>query len=108
MKSLAQEVLDIMRKILGVETYTQLFAKTHKEQYDRKETRKRKDAVEVCIQFDAVNQHSYAVVTLFHHLSMINWFVGLIFCDRVYCGIIRFHGGSMFMEFVGTSHPSMN
>lgn len=49
LKSLAQEVLDIMRKILGVETYTQLFAKTHKEQYDRKESRKRKDAVEVCI-----------------------------------------------------------
>ncbi|XP_078326712.1 small subunit processome component 20 homolog isoform X1 [Crassostrea virginica] len=46
LKSLAQEVLDILRKILGVETYTQLFAKTHKEQFDRKETRKRKEAVE--------------------------------------------------------------
>ncbi|XP_034333284.2 small subunit processome component 20 homolog [Magallana gigas] len=54
LKSLAQEVLDIMRKILGVETYTQLFAKTHKEQYDRKESRKRKDAVE------AVSNPQYA------------------------------------------------
>lgn len=63
LKSLAQEVLDIMRKILGVETYTQLFAKTHKEQYDRKESRKRKDAVEVCIQFNAVShvRHLLAV-----------------------------------------------
>lgn len=56
LKSLAQEVLDIMRKILGVETYTQLFAKTHKEQYDRKESRKRKDAVEVCIYLNDVYQ----------------------------------------------------
>lgn len=54
LKSLAQEVLDIMRKVLGVETYTQLFAKTHKEQYDRKESRKRKDAVE------AVSNPQYA------------------------------------------------
>ncbi|XP_061192168.1 small subunit processome component 20 homolog [Saccostrea echinata] len=54
LKRLAQEVLDILKKILGVETYTQLFAKTHKEQFDRKETRKRKDAVE------AVSNPQYA------------------------------------------------
>lgn len=47
LKGLAQEVLDILKKMLGVETYTQLFAKTHKEQFNRKETRKRKEAVEV-------------------------------------------------------------
>ncbi|XP_056016221.1 small subunit processome component 20 homolog [Ostrea edulis] len=46
LKGLAQEVLDILKKMLGIETYTQLFAKTHKEQFNRKETRKRKEAVE--------------------------------------------------------------
>ncbi|KAL5010991.1 hypothetical protein ScPMuIL_013296 [Solemya velum] len=46
LKNLAQEVMDILKKVVGIETFTQMYADVHKVRSERKETRKRQKAME--------------------------------------------------------------
>ena len=47
LKSLAQEVLDLLKKVAGLEKFTEVYASTQKVRADRKGERKRKQALQV-------------------------------------------------------------
>ena len=47
LKSLAQEVLDLLKKVAGVEKFTEVYAGTQKVRAERKGERKRKQALQV-------------------------------------------------------------
>ena len=47
LKNLVQEVLDLLKKQVGVETFTAAFAKCHQWRAEKKDVRKRKAAAEV-------------------------------------------------------------